>query len=137
MPDAPHHEEDPVVVVLERPTPVVITDPQQQVDEVTVVADLLPPVVVLPPPAPDPSVVTISTGPKGDVGPPGPAGPSAYDQAVLEGFVGTPEEWLASLHAPPGDVTQDDLDDHVHDETPHPAYDDLPDFDLLFDNRLV
>lgn len=137
MSDAPRYEEDPVVVVLERPSPVVISDPQQQVDEVTIVADALPPVVVLPPPAPDPSIVTISAGPKGDTGPRGPTGPSAYDQAVLEGFVGTPEEWLASLQAPPGSVTPDDLEAHVHDETPHPVYDDLPAFDLLFDNRLV
>ena len=38
----------------------------------------------------------------GGVGPTGPEGPSAYEIAVLNGFVGTEEEWLASLIGPPG-----------------------------------
>lgn len=35
-------------------------------------------------------------------GPEGPAGKSAYEVAVDNGFVGTEEEWLASLVGPPG-----------------------------------
>lgn len=31
-------------------------------------------------------------------------GPSAYDIAVLNGFVGTEQEWLASLIGPPGPI---------------------------------
>lgn len=37
--------------------------------------------------------------------------------------------------------TRDEVDDrfsaHVNDESPHPAYDDLPDLTLIFENRLV
>ena len=40
-------------------------------------------------------------------GPPGPAGKSAYQIAVDNGFVGTPEEWLASLKGPKGDKGDD------------------------------
>ena len=36
------------------------------------------------------------------VGPPGPEGLSAYEIAVLNGFVGTEQQWLASLVGPPG-----------------------------------
>lgn len=36
-------------------------------------------------------------------GPEGPAGKSAYQVAVDNGFVGTEEEWLASLVGPPGE----------------------------------
>lgn len=35
-------------------------------------------------------------------GVPGPEGPSAYELAVAGGFVGTLEEWVASLQGPPG-----------------------------------
>jgi hypothetical protein len=41
-------------------------------------------------------------GPIGATGPQGPAGASAYDIAVANGFVGTEEEWLASLVGPQG-----------------------------------
>ena len=46
------------------------------------------------------------TGPEGPMGPPGPEGPqglSAYEVAVANGFVGTEEEWLASLVGPQGE----------------------------------
>lgn len=33
----------------------------------------------------------------------GPPGASAYEVAVAAGFVGTVEQWLASLKGPPGD----------------------------------
>jgi hypothetical protein len=41
-------------------------------------------------------------GPAGPQGPQGPAGASAYQIAVANGFVGTEEEWLASLVGPQG-----------------------------------
>lgn len=40
-----------------------------------------------------------ATGDVGPIGPIGPDGKSAYEVAVLNGFVGTEEEWLASLSA--------------------------------------
>lgn len=39
---------------------------------------------------------------EGPRGPRGFDGMSAYDVAVMNGFVGTEEEWLASLEGPPG-----------------------------------
>lgn len=42
------------------------------------------------------------TGPQGPQGDQGPDGNSAYDVAVLDGFVGTESEWLASLVGPQG-----------------------------------
>lgn len=39
---------------------------------------------------------------EGGGGTPGPAGASAYEVAVANGFVGTEEEWLASLVGPQG-----------------------------------
>jgi hypothetical protein len=41
-------------------------------------------------------------GPQGDPGELGPSGLSAYEVALLEGFVGTEEEWLESLVGPQG-----------------------------------
>lgn len=41
--------------------------------------------------------------PEGPAGPEGDAGLSAYDVAVLAGFDGTEEEWLASLEGPQGE----------------------------------
>lgn len=41
-------------------------------------------------------------GPQGETGPPGADGDSAYEIAVNNGFVGTEEEWLASLVGPTG-----------------------------------
>lgn len=38
----------------------------------------------------------------GEVGPPGADGESAYEIAVTNGFVGTEQEWLASLEGAPG-----------------------------------
>lgn len=53
-------------------------------------------------------------GPKGDQGDPGtpggPAGESAYQTAVDAGFVGTEEEWLASLAGTPGPPGADGAD---------------------------
>ena len=43
-----------------------------------------------------------STGVAGEPGPIGPDGPSAYEVAVANGFVGTEEEWLATLVGPQG-----------------------------------
>lgn len=54
---------------------------------------------------------TTTGGPKiiaGTRGLPGPPGLSAYQVAVLNGFVGTEAEWLASLEGDiedPGDLT--------------------------------
>jgi hypothetical protein len=31
----------------------------------------------------------------------------------------------------------DSLDEHVNSETPHPAYDDMPSLELLFENGLI
>jgi hypothetical protein len=42
-------------------------------------------------------------GTPGPPGSPGAEGPSAYEVAVENGFVGTEEEWLASLVGPPGE----------------------------------
>lgn len=56
-------------------------------------------------------------------------GPSAYDLAVEQGFVGTLDQWLASLH----DAAA--LQAHVDDPEPHPAYDDMPDLTLFYVNR--
>ena len=60
-------------------------------------------------------------------------GDSAYEVAVQNGFVGTEPEWLASLQGE-GAV---DLDAHVNDPDPHPAYDTIPSLVLLFENHLI
>lgn len=44
-----------------------------------------------------------SSGPTGPPGPQGPQGLSAYEVALENGFVGTEEEWLASLVGPQGE----------------------------------
>jgi len=36
-----------------------------------------------------------------------------------------------------GEVSSAELQDHIDDPTPHPAYDDLPDLVVLFENGLV
>lgn len=41
-------------------------------------------------------------GPQGDPGDIGPTGLSAYEVALLEGFIGTEEQWLESLIGPQG-----------------------------------
>jgi len=46
-------------------------------------------------------------GEKGDTGATGDDGKSAYEVAVVNGFVGTQEEWLASLKGEKGDKGQD------------------------------
>lgn len=48
-------------------------------------------------------------GPQGNPGEIGPPGSSAYQVAVNNGFVGTEEEWLASLHS-------DTLHTYVHQQ---------------------
>jgi hypothetical protein len=50
------------------------------------------------------SGVLISTarGPKGDAGLDGAPGMSAYDTAVQDGYIGTEDEWLATLVGPQG-----------------------------------
>lgn len=50
------------------------------------------------------SVDLSSTIAAGTPGPQGPPGLSAYEIAVLHGYVGTEEEWLASLVGPEGEV---------------------------------
>jgi len=61
----------------------------------------------------------------------GADGKSAYQSAVDAGFIGTEQDWIDSL------LTVDDLQDHVDDNTPHPAYDDIPSLNLLFENGLI
>lgn len=68
-------------------------------------------------PAPTPVVVSpvttnVTFTPSGGPGPVGPAGP-------------VDEE------------TQAALEDHIAAEEPHPAYDDLPSFTLIFENGLI
>lgn len=78
-------------------------------------------------------------GPQGETGPAGPQGEpgkSAYEVAVDNGFVGTEEEWLASLVAT-GEGTSTALLTHIQSETPHPVYDDLPSLTLLYENGLI
>ena len=58
-------------------------------------------------------------------------GESAYEVAVANGFVGTEQAWLASID---GNVA---IQEHVQSTTPHPAYDDLPSLNLLFENGLI
>lgn len=58
-------------------------------------------------------------------------GQSAYEAAVADGFVGTEEQWLASLDGTAA-VTA-----HIAAAEPHPAYDDLPDLTLIYENRKV
>lgn len=43
-----------------------------------------------------------ATGETGDIG---PTGLSAYEVALLEGFIGSEQDWLDSLVGPPGDPT--------------------------------
>ncbi len=72
-------------------------------------------------------------GEKGDTGKPGEDGKSAYEVAIDNGYVGTSEEWLASLKGEKGDKGEDaDLTeinekvDGVKDEvTEHLAHDVL------------
>lgn len=59
-------------------------------------------------------------GPEGPPGPPGPEGPPGM---VVGG-------------ASPAYV-DDSIAAHVNAPEPHPAYDDLPDFVLLFENGLI
>lgn len=63
----------------------------------------------------------------------GPSGKSAYEIALDNGFVGTEEEWLASLVAD----SSSELTEHINAATPHPAYDDISSLELLFENGLV
>jgi hypothetical protein len=49
--------------------------------------------------------------------PPPPAGPSAYELALEQGFVGTLDEWLASLVGPPGPAS-DQFPEFPEDELP-------------------
>lgn len=61
----------------------------------------------------------------------GAPGKSAYESAVTSGFVGTEQEWIDSI------TNTSNLPTHINSPTPHPAYDDLPDFNLLFENGLI
>lgn len=63
----------------------------------------------------------------------GPRGKSAYEVALDNGFVGTEEEWLASLEAD----SNAEIAAHITNPTPHPAYDDMNSLTLLFENGLV
>lgn len=58
-------------------------------------------------PGPDRTTVILTAplgprGPKGDDGELGPTGLSAYEVALLEGFIGSEAAWLASLVGPQG-----------------------------------
>ena len=59
--------------------------------------------------------------------PVGPPGLSAYDVAVMGGFVGTEAEWLASLQGPPGGTTVGNLINETLIGTPDQV---LLDFEL-------
>lgn len=61
----------------------------------------------------------------------GEQGLSAYEVALANGFIGTEQEWLDSLAA------TEELNAHIASQNPHPAYDDLPSLNLLFENGLV
>lgn len=72
-------------------------------------------------------------GEQGPTGQTGAEGASAYEVAVANGFTGTEPEWLASLQA---DAT-DQIEAHITNPTPHPAYDDIASLTLLFENGLI
>lgn len=80
---------------------------------------------------------TGSKGDKGDTGLTGSKGNagddgfSAYEIALTHGFVGTEEEWLDSIN---GAYV---IEEHINATQPHPAYDDLSSFELLFENGLI
>lgn len=40
-------------------------------------------------------------------------------------------------YTPDAGITFQDLEDHINSPTPHPAYDDGPSFDLLYENAKV
>lgn len=63
----------------------------------------------------------------------GPRGKSAYEIAVELGFVGTEQEWIASLSADSSAA----IAAHVASPTPHPAYDDMSSLALIFENGIV
>lgn len=71
-----------------------------------------------------PIAVSATTSPmvKGDTG------LSAYQLAVLNGYSGTLTQWLNSFASSTG------LNNHVASTTPHPAYDDMPDLRLYYEN---
>ena len=58
----------------------------------------------------------------------GDAGLSAYQLAVLNGYSGTLTQWLNSF------ASSTDLQNHIVSTTPHPAYDDMPDLKLYYEN---
>lgn len=89
-------------VVVVQPAPVVVVTPTPPSSGAVVIdGEEVTTVVVA---SQEQAVVGVSSGglkgdqgPTGDPGDPGPEGHSAYDLAVMNGFVGTPEEWLESL----------------------------------------
>lgn len=63
-------------------------------------------------------------GPQGPQGDQGPGGNSAYDLAVLDGFIGTESDWLASLVGPQGPQGPQGIqgDQGIQGETGDSAY---------------
>jgi len=57
----------------------------------------------------EPSFTTVEVS-SGIIGPRGPEGASAYEIAVAGGFVGTEQEWLDSLNAPPTTYESDGVE---------------------------
>lgn len=90
--------------------------------DVVLLDNALPPIVIEDDAGQVVGIVTDTTG---------PAGMSAYQLALHGGFVGTEAEWLESLKAAGAIV------EHVHDPAPHPAYDDMQDLTLIYENGLI
>lgn len=123
---------------------------------VRVASSLLPPVQVAPPPSGSVTVVPVA-GPEGPPGGEADLGPlTARVDAVetevdahhirldtLEASDDEQDDRLLALEAASGDpgavqeLVDDAIETHVQAPTPHPAYDDLPSFTLLFENGLV
>lgn len=81
--------------------------------EIVVVIEAPPPPIEVTVEAPP--VISVEVSEVGLVGPPGPDGPPG----------------------PPGASAGALLDEHVNDDLPHPAYDDGPSFELLYQNAKV
>ena len=84
------------------------------------------PVTVVVPTVTQPSVVEVNVARHGL---------SAYELAVLNGFVGTESEWLDSLHADTEGSPA--LVAHINSDTPHPVYDDMPSFVAYLENGMA
>ena len=63
----------------------------------------------------------------------GERGSSAYEIAVAHGFVGTEQEWLDSIEQ----NATEQIQAHVVNPQPHPAYDDMASMTLIFEHGLI